>query len=133
MTDSIDTNIALRYILNDIPEQKQLVIKLFSDKNTTHYFSNQALSETFYVLEKTYNLARDRIANLINFFLVRYDGIIEYDHDLTRIAIPIYVAHPKLSWVDCALAAEAEVRHHEPLMTFDKKLAKQLPQAKVIM
>lgn len=132
MTDSIDTNIVLRYILNDIPEQKQRVIELLSEPHTTHYLSNQAISEVLYVLERTYGIARERIVDAVSFFLTRYDGAILYDHELSKVAFPLYLAHPKLSWTDCALAAEAEIRHHEPLMTFDKKLAAQVPQAKLV-
>lgn len=132
MTDSIDTNVVLRYILNDVPEQKKKVIDFLSSNDTIHYLSTQVISEMFFTLEKTYDLTRDRVANLISFFLARYDGIVEYDHNLTKIAIPTYISHPKLSWTDCALAAEAEIKHHEPLWTFDKKLASQLPQAKLM-
>ena len=132
MTDSLDTNVVLRYILNDIPEQKQKAIKLLSSKNTKHFLSNQALVEVFFVLEKYYNVSRDKTVDVVSFFLTRFDDVLEYDNALTRIAIPLYLEHPKLSWADCALAAEAEINHHEPLMTFDKKLAKQAPQAKLV-
>ena len=132
MTDSIDTNVVLRYILNDIPEQKQKIVDFLNNDGSTHYFSNQALLEAIYVLEKEYDVGRDKIAAAINFFLTRYDGIVSYDSELTKIAFPLYLAHPKLSWVDCALAAEAEVRHREPLMTFDQKLANQVASAKLV-
>ena len=132
MIDSIDTNIVLRYILNDVPEQKKLVIDFLSDRSARHCLSDQALAEIIYVLEKAYNLARDRVVGLVSFFLTRYDGVIEYNHDLTRLTIPMYVAHPKLSWTDCALVAEAETRHREPLFTFDKKLARRLPNARLL-
>lgn len=132
MMDSLDTNIALRYILNDIPEQKQMVINFLSSGNKVHYLSSQAISEIFFVLERTYNVTREKAIDLVTFFLARYDYNIEYNYILTRKAIPIYLTHPKLSWTDCALAAEAEIKHHEPLWTFDKKLASQLPQAKLL-
>lgn len=132
MTDSIDTNIVLRYILNDIPEQKQQVINMLSESNTTHYLSSQAISEVIYVLERTYGAPREKIVDAVSFFLTRYDGIVIYDHDLSKITFPLYLAHPKLSWVDCALAAEAEIKRHEPLMTFDKKLASQVTSAKLV-
>ena len=132
MTDSLDTNIVLRYILNDIAEQKQQVIKLLNAKNTVHHLSTQTFLEIFYVLENAYEASREKAVDALSFFLTRYDDIVEYDHDLTRIAFPLYLKHPKLSWADCALAAEAEIRHHEPLMTFDKKLANQVTAAKLV-
>ena len=131
MTDSIDTNIVLRIILGDIPEQREIAKRILETPGSVHYLSDQALLECFYVLEVTLELPREEAVDLINLFLTRYDKIVIYNHDLTALAIPLYLAHPKLSWADCALAAEAELRHHEPLFTFDKKLASQLPQAKL--
>ena len=132
MTDSIDTNIVLRIILNDIPEQRELATKFLRESEAVHFLSNQAILECIYVLEVADGLPREEVVNLLSFFLTRYDGIIVYDRKLVELAFPYYLKHPKLSWADCALAAEAEANHHEPLFTFDKKLASQLPQAKLV-
>ena len=132
MTDSIDTNIVLRCILGDVPEQREAAVKLLNAPEATHYLSDQALSECMYVLEITMDLPREDVVDFMNFFLARYDGTIVYNRALTKLAFPVYLAHPKLSWNDCALAAEAEINHHEPLFTFDKALARQLPQAKLV-
>ena len=132
MTDSIDTNLVLRCILGDVPEQRIKAAKLFGESGNLHYFSNQALLECIYVMENVKDMSREEIVNQLGFFLARYADTIIYDRDLTYIAFPYYLKHPKLSWVDCALAAEAEIKHHEPLFTFDKKLAQQLPQAKML-
>ena len=132
MTDSLDTNIVLRCILGDNLEQRKKVAKLLGQSGTLHYFSNQALMECMYVLEKIEGMSREEIVNQMGLFLARYTDTIAYDDALTRIAFPFYLSHPKLSWGDCALAAEAEIKHHEPLWTFDKKLANQAPQAKML-
>ena len=132
MTDSIDTNIVLRCILGDVPEQREAAVKLLNAPEATHYLSDQALSECMYVLEITMDLPREDVVDFMNFFLTRYDGIIIYNRTLTKLAFPVYLTHPKLSWNDCALAAEAEINHHEPLFTFDKALARQLPQVKLV-
>ena len=132
MTDSVDTNLVLRCILGDVPEQRVKAAELFGEPGSSHYFSNQALLECIYVMETVKEMPREEIINQLSFFLARYADTIIYDRNLTYIAFPYYLKYPKLSWVDCALAAEAEIKHHEPLFTFDKKLAKQLPQAKVL-
>lgn len=131
-TNSLDTNLVVHYILGDVPEQRKLVAQLLRAPNAVYYFTNMALSETFYALEKFYKMPREEITDDLNFFLARYDGIIIYNRALTKLAFPIYLTHPKLSWNDCALAAEAEINHHEPLFTFDKALARQLPQVKLV-
>ncbi|MBR2831132.1 PIN domain-containing protein [Candidatus Saccharibacteria bacterium] len=132
MTDSLDTNVILRCILGDIPEQREKATEFLRNSSSMHYISNQAILECIYVLEVTIKASRVAVVDMLNFFLTRYsDGLI-YDRALTSLAFPYYLSHPKLSWADCALAAEAEIHHHEPLWTFDKKLANQLPQAKLL-
>ena len=132
MTDSIDANIVLRCILGDVPEQRLLAVDLLKSSNSLHYLSSQALLECVYVLEMVEEMTRQEVVDCLNFFLARFCDHIVYNRDLTAIACPLYLAHPKLSWVDCALAAEAKLSHHEPLYTFDRKLANQLSQAKLL-
>ena len=132
MTDSIDTNIVLRCILGDVPEQRLLAVKLLKSSESLHHLSNQALLECVYILEMVEEMTRQEVADSLNFFLARFCDRVVYDRNLTMMAFPLYLAHPKLSWADCALAAEAELTHHEPLYTFDRKLANQLPQAKLL-
>lgn len=127
-SDSLDANIIIRYITNDIPEKRKKVIKLLD--SGTHRLTDLAISEIVYVLEDFYELSRDEIANQLLFLLAQYDGTIIYNHDLTSSVFPFYVEHPKLSFNDCCLAAYSELENSEPLFTFDKKLALQHPSAK---
>ena len=131
-TDSIDTNIVLRYILGDEPEKRVRVAEFLKTSSNTHYLSNQVILECIYVMEITLEMPRIEVVDSMNFFLARHGDKIEYDRKMTAIAFPYYLAHPKLSWVDCALVAEAEARHREPLFTFDKKLASQARRAKML-
>ena len=57
---------------------------------------------------------------------------IRCDRDLFIAVLPIYTAHPKLSFVDCYLAALAQRTGAAPLLTFDKKLASQLPAVQLL-
>lgn len=131
-TDSIDTNILLRYLLGDVPEQRKLAANFLRDSKSSHYLSNQALLESIYVMEIVEEMTRDEIIDSLNLFFTRYNSVLEYDCSLFNLASTSYQQHPKLSWADCALAAEAELKQREPLFTFDKKLANQLPQAKLL-
>lgn len=131
-TDAIDTNIVLRCVLGDVPEQRRKAAEFLRGAGAMHYLSSQAILECVYVMEMAMEMTREEVANLLNLFLARYSDTLEYDHQMTAVAFPYYLTHPKLSWADCVLAAEAEIRHREPLFTFDKKLAQQLPQAKLL-
>ena len=132
MTDSIDTNIILRYILGDIPEQRRQVAEYLKHSPSTHFISNQVLLECIYAMEITLDMPRAEITDLMAFFLARYSDKLEYDRDMLAEAFPHYLNHPKLSWVDCALSAEAKARHHAPVVTFDKKFATQIPGVKLL-
>ena len=129
---SIDTNIVLRLILNDVPAQRRRVLKLLSQPNATYCLEDLALAEIVYVLETVCQYPRADIVDKLLFFLARYDGVIEYNRPLTRSVFPFYLEHPKLSFSDCCLATMAELSGAEPLFTLDKKLAGQHPSAKLL-
>lgn len=131
-TDSLDANLIIRFLTNDIPGQRDAVKDYLANSPKIHHISTVAISEIVYVLEKSYKRPRPVIGDLLLFFLTHYSDIIEYNHELIKKAFPLYLSHPKLSFNDCLLAAEAEAKSREPLITFDKKLAAQLPQAKLL-
>ncbi|MDR3201152.1 MAG: hypothetical protein LBT68_06790, partial [Spirochaetales bacterium] len=54
---------------------------------------------------------------------------IKCNREIFRDTLPLYVKHPKLSFVDCYLCVVAERSDAAPLLTFDEKLAKQIPAA----
>lgn len=131
-SDSLDANLVVHYLIGDNSKQRALVSEILNLSGVTHYFTDIAISETIYVLEKCYEMPRIEITDQLGFFLARYAGRILYNQALTKLAFPVYLEHPKLSWNDCTMAAEAELNHHEPLFTFDRKLANQLSQAKLL-
>lgn len=131
-TDSIDTNIVLRYILGDNLKHRKVVAEFLRTSKSMHYVSSQAILECIYVMEIVMEMPRGEIAELLMLFLTRYDSVLEYDRGMVALALAYYQEHSKISWADCALAAEAELSHREPLFTFDRKLANQLPQAKLL-
>lgn len=130
-TVSLDTSVIVRILADEQSDARKKVLKLLS-QDLTFVVSDLALSETVYVLETVYNKSREEIGDLILFFFAKYDEKINYNYDLTSLAFPFYLEHPKLSFNDCCLAALAEISQAEPLMTLDKKLAAQHPSAKLI-
>ena len=130
--DSLDTNLIVHYIAGDIPEQRKKVETLLKTPGMVHRIESLTITETVYVLEKAYASTREETINQLNFFLARFSDHISYDHHLTSKVFPFYLAHPKLSFDDCYLAALAELNNATPLYTFDKKLANQHPAAKLL-
>ncbi len=126
---SLDTNCLLRWILNDIPEQTELVTSLFnSGKNIA--IADAAIIETVFVLEKIKQISRETIEKAL--LAVVENNAISCSKKLFIEILPVYVGHPKLSFVDCYLEALAGRTGTEPLLTFDKKLASQLSGAQLL-
>lgn len=117
---SLDTNIVLRYLLDDIPEQTEKTRNVIA--KSPCYVTDVVLTEIVYVLERVIEMERADIANLVKAFL-SLPNLIYNDYFLDE-AIDLYFTKNSLSFVDCYAATEAKV-YNNTLVTFDKALAKQ--------
>ncbi|MES2971884.1 MAG: PIN domain-containing protein [Patescibacteria group bacterium] len=117
---SLDTNVVLRFLLNDAPEQTQKATQTI-EKNKV-YVTDVVAIEVMYVLEKVFLLPRKDICKLVVGFL-GFANVVHNPYFLLE-AIQLYEHHPSLSIVDCYAAAEAKAYNNQ-LMTFDKRLASQ--------
>lgn len=117
---SLDTNVILRFLLNDIPEHAVKATELI-EKNKV-YVTDVVVVETVYVLEKTMRLPRKDVVELVTGFL----GFANVTHNPYFLldTINLYAQHAALSVVDCYAAAEARA-YTNTLATFDKRLARQ--------
>lgn len=119
---SLDTNILIRLIIGDIPEQYDKAQALIQS-GETYDIADTALIETIYVLHEYYKVPRKLVAEAITQLLsdknLRASNLI-FDHTLA-----LFVVRPALSIEDCYLAVVAQERKAQPLWTFDKKLARQ--------
>lgn len=125
-TKSIDTNIILRLILGDVPAQRVKAIELLNRQDIKYRVSGLAITEVVFVMQKL-GYARQEIANELQ-RLLSLDNL-KYNEALFNKVFQLYLAHPALSFNDCYLAVAAEFDDATPLITFDRKLARQLPQA----
>jgi len=126
---SLDTNCLLRWLLGDIPEQKELVTALI-DSEDSFSVADAALIETVFVLEKLKKISRETIEKAI--MAVIGNKAIFCNRELFIEVLSIYTKHPKLSFVDCYLEVLARKTDSAPLLTFDKKLANQLSGAQLL-
>jgi len=117
---SFDTNIVLRFFLNDIPSQSEKVRRLFAAP--PFYISDVVISEAVFVLEKGMGFDRQTIADLLR-GLIAIPGLNCSDHLLPQV-VDLYEQKRSLSFVDCYSAVEAGV-FGTKLYTFDKKLINQ--------
>ena len=129
--EHIDTNIIIRLITRDDEKMLKKVKKLISQEEKIFIFEDAAMMEVVYVLSTSlYYYSRELIAQKIKEIML-IDNII-FNKGLIEDALNLYVSRPKLSFVDCYLAAITTISGQSPLWTFDRKLAAGCPVAKLL-
>lgn len=116
MAGSLDTNVLLRLILDDVPEQSIKVEKLL-EGGKVFEIADAAIFEMIYVLEKLYEINREQVAKSV-LAIVRNTKF-NCNRRLFELIMPLYVQEPKLSIIDCALNQYAQINNATPLFTFD--------------
>ncbi len=131
LAGSLDANVLLRLLLNDLPDQHQAVIKLFQNALGQFNVSDTAIIETVFVLERNYNFSRSAIVETIQGLMTLVE--INCNQPLFMKSLPIFVRNTGLSFEDCCMTVYADLNDAKPLWTFDKKLAKQVSSAELIV
>lgn len=117
---SLDANVILRFLLNDVPSQTFRAKTLLSQPAI--YVSDVVVSEVAFVLEKAMKFDRAYICLLLR-TLAALPQLTHNDHVLPGV-IALFETRKSLSFVDCYAAIEAKV-FGAKLYTFDKKLLNQ--------
>lgn len=127
---SLDTCILVR-IITEIPAgQARKASALIADKSSSFVVDDVAIVEAVHVLETIYFYNREEIVGALQALLSATN--IECSNALFGALFPLYLSHPKLSFNDIYLSLKSEAAAAEPLWTFDKKLAAQLPSPKLL-
>ena len=114
-----DTNMILRYILNDNEEMADQAEAYIMVGNVL--VTPEVVAEVVYVLKGVYALDRATIADT----LVNFLELVECNEsEVLRLALAAYATH-NLDFVDCILYAYHQARGAE-IATFDKKLLRLL-------
>ena len=115
-----DTNVVLRYLLRDIPEQFTQAADFFEQIRTGRkkmLFLESVLVECVYILTKYYNVPKKEAAEALA-GLMQYKGVVNKDKAALSAALALY-GENNLDPVDCFLLAKA--RHDAmQVFTFDK-------------
>jgi predicted nucleic-acid-binding protein len=115
---SLDTNAVLRYILNDIPEQNQIVCKAI--KENIVIIRPEVMADVIYDLHKVYKLSRIEVCKYLDIILEDFAN----DDLSLKLAVETY-QNTSLDFVDCLLYAYNRLTDAK-IFTFDKKLNKLL-------
>lgn len=127
---SLDANVLLRLLLNDIPDQHSAVEALFRKSSGQFAVADTAVIEVVFVLERHYAFNRTAIADAIEGLMSLTE--INCNRSLFEKALPLFVKNTSLSFEDCCLATYAELNAAKPLWTFDRKLASQASSATLV-
>ena len=116
----IDTNVILRFVLNDNVEMAKLAMEVIE---SGAYTKPEVIAEVVYVLKSVYSAPKDKIKSII--WGLSYIVQIE-NADCVIYAVDLF-ASTSLDFVDCLLAAYHSL-NGENIFTFDKKLIKHLSE-----
>jgi predicted nucleic-acid-binding protein len=130
LSGSLDANVLLRLLLNDLPNQHQAVVNLFKDSREQFAIADTAIIEVVFVLERNYKFTRNAITETIEGLMSLTE--INCNRPLFMKVLPLFMKRPGLSFEDCCLSTYAELNGAKPLWTFDQKLAKQAPNTKLV-
>lgn len=126
--ESLDTNMILRIMLKDVPGQCLKIVDLFMRQGVRYHVADLAITEAVYVMQRDYS-REEIVSYLRNLFTMNE---IRANFALFEKVFPMYLEYPKLSFNDCCLAVYAELNEAEPLWTFDRKLASQVSNVKLV-
>lgn len=121
----IDTNIILRYLLNDNEDLNQQATEIIDNNDV--FIPTEVIVEASYVLQKVYKVERKVIFEFVKQF-IEMEGINFQNKDTIELAFKIY-SENSLDIVDCMLYAYAKNEGYD-VKTFDKKLNKLIKSDK---
>jgi predicted nucleic-acid-binding protein len=113
----IDTNVILRYLLNDHNELSSKATIMIETNEVL--LPNEVIAEVVYVLQKVYLINNQEISHTL-LALISFENIKVEDFDLLKEAFRLFSIR-KFDFVDTILYAHHKVRGHD-IMTFDKKV-----------
>jgi len=121
----IDTNVLIRYLIQDEPEQARRASRFIAtacSSDDPGFINRVVLCELVWVLESAYGYPRDRMAQLIE-SLLRTAQLKVEDHDIAWAALHEYQAGA--DFADALIAAVNQRAGCEDTVTFDRKAGRR--------
>ena len=120
---AVDTNVMVRYLVNDEPEQAAAVRTLLEGLTPEHagFICREVAIEMVWVLERAYKFTRAQIADVL-VELIATDSVVVEAADDVASAAGRY-RRGGVGFADLMILAAAERAGATPLFTFDRRLA----------
>jgi predicted nucleic acid-binding protein len=119
VTAFVDTNVPVRHLTGDPPEEAERARRLLSGGERL-LLPDLVVAELVYVLESFYELPRARVAELAR-AVVAFAAIEVADEPALLRALEVYEVH-RLDFADAYLVAEAEISGVNAVASFDKAI-----------
>ena len=121
---ALDTNVLIRYLTRDNPEQAEAARALLQGLTTNGpgFICREVVIEVVWVLERSYRFRRERIANIVVELMATDTLVIEDDNDVAQAAAAYREGSADFS--DLMILAAANRVGAQPLYTFDRRFAR---------
>ena len=121
---SIDTNVIVRYLVGDDPEQAEAARALLDGltPDDPGFICREVVMEVAWVLERSYGLTRARVAETL-MDLTASDSLLVENSDDVAAAAHLY-RQGGVGFSDLMVLSAAERAGATPLYTFDRRLAR---------
>ena len=121
---ALDTNVLIRYLVGDIPEQTEAVRELIDGltPDKPGFICREVVLEVAWVLERSYRFTRNQVAEAL-MDLTASDSLIVENSDDVAVAAYRY-RQGGVGFSDLMILKAAERANAAPLHTFDQRLAR---------
>ena len=119
MSAFVDTNVLVRHLTGDPPDQAARATRLLAQA-TQLLLPDLIVAEVVYVLESFYEVPRPRVAELV-WAIVAFPAIEVADEPVLLRALEVYEVH-RLDFADAYLVAEAETSGVNAVASFDRSV-----------
>ena len=121
---ALDTNVLIRFLVRDIPEQADAARVLLEGLTTDNpgFICREVMIEVVWVLERSYRFSREQIASIVLELMDTDTLVIEDDNDVAQCAISYIQGGADFS--DLMILAAANRVGAQPLYTFDRRLSR---------
>jgi predicted nucleic-acid-binding protein len=119
VTAFVDTNLLVRHLTGDPPEQAARATRLLAEAEQL-LLADLIVAEVVYVLESFYEVPRPRVAELVR-AIIAFPAIGVADESLLLRGLEVYEVH-RLDFADAYLVAQAEAAGVDAVVSFDKAI-----------
>ena len=122
--NALDTNILVRYITQDIPEQAAIAERLLDSltNSSPGFVSREVVIKLVWVLERSYKFSRAQVVEVLTTLIGAENLIVESDEDIAHATF--MYGQSGTGFSDMAILMASERAGCESLYTFDRRFAR---------